>query len=107
MPKLHIPLDEFTIMNKAQEIWRRDRMTANTYSANPTPFDEPTLKALVKALVESINEAVDRAIVTLPENDGLAHLSVFHPVDGWVPLCKAGMFVTGNCLECSNKAKPQ
>lgn len=106
MPKLVINLDTWTVTETAKRLWRQNR-GASSYNADPTPFDEPMFKSLIEALVQEFNAAVDRAIVTLPENDSLAHLSVFHPVDGWVPLCKAGMFVTGNCLECSNKAKPQ
>lgn len=104
MPKLHIHLDEFTVLQKAQEIWRNNRSVG--YSSNPSPYEEPTLKALVSALVQCVNHAVESAIVTFPENDGMAHMSVFHPADGWVPLCKAGMYVTGTCLECMSKAKP-
>jgi hypothetical protein len=106
MPKLHIQIDEFMVMNKAQEIWRTDRHV--NWSSNPSPFDEPIMRALIKALVTCFNEAVERAIVSYPENnDGLAHFAVFHPADGWVPLCKAGLYVSGTCLECTNKAVPK
>lgn len=105
MPKLSIPLDAFAVTETAKRMWREAR-SVYAYGDGPTPFDEPMFKALIEALTQEINAAMDRAIVAWPENDdGLAHLSVFHPADGWVPLCKAGMFTTGNCLECSEKAK--
>lgn len=105
MPKLNIILDEWSLREAAARHWR-DNRTGN-YNSQPTPFDEPTMQALIKAIVEEFNSAVARAIPEFQENDGMAHLSVFHPADGWVPLCKAGMFVTGTCLECTSKAKPQ
>lgn len=106
MPKLDINLDVWTVTETAKRLWRNNR-TLN-YDSNPTPYDEPTFKALIEALVQEINAAVSRAIIAPNENeDSLAHMSVFHPVDGWVPLCKAGMFVSGTCLECMNKAKPR
>ena len=106
MPKLDIHLDVFTVTETAKRLWRQG--PTSSYSATPTPYDEPTLKALIQALVDEINAAVNRAIMQPLENeDNLAHMSVFHPVDGWVPLCKAGMFVSGTCIECTNKAVPK
>lgn len=101
MPKLSIHLDEWNVTEAIKREWRQAYVVDG-----PTPFDERTMKALIAGLVKSFNEAVERAIVEYPESDGVAHLSVFHPADGWVPLCKSGMYVTDNCLECSNKAKP-